>query len=93
MEETVGAGVGLVLGLLIVVVFGALVGWLAGLIFKGSGFGLGGDIVVGIAGAFLAGFLLPRFGIGVDGVAGSIIAAVIGAVIVLLFVKMIRRNT
>ena len=48
--------------LLIFLIVGAVAGWLAGQIVKGHGFGLVGNIVVGIVGAFLAGFLLPRLG-------------------------------
>ena len=49
--------------ILIVLIIGAVAGWLAGLIVKGMGFGLIGNIVVGIVGAFIAGWLLPRIGI------------------------------
>ena len=67
MEQAVGSGVGLVIGLIIVVVFGGVVGWIASLVVKGSGLGLIGDVVLGIAGAFLAGFVLPRIGMGLPG--------------------------
>ena len=50
-------------GLVIWLVIGAIAGWLAGLIMKGYGFGLAGNIVVGIVGAFIAGWLLPRLGL------------------------------
>ena len=50
-------------GLIIWLVIGAIAGWLAGLIVKGYGFGLAGNIVVGIVGAFIAGWLLPRIGL------------------------------
>ena len=49
--------------LIVWLIVGAIAGWLAGLIVKGFGFGLIGNIVVGIVGAFIAGFLLPRLGI------------------------------
>ena len=49
--------------ILIIIVVGAIAGWLAGLIVRGGGFGLIGDIIVGIVGAFIAGWLLPRLGI------------------------------
>ncbi|WP_433990144.1 hypothetical protein SuNHUV7_14550 (plasmid) [Pseudoseohaeicola sp. NH-UV-7] len=61
--EAVGTGLGLVIGLLIMIVVGAVVGWLAGLIVKGSGLGFWGDVVVGIGGSILAGFLFPMLGI------------------------------
>ncbi len=49
--------------LLVFLIVGAIAGWLAGLIVKGYGFGLIGNIVVGIIGAFIAGWLLPRIGL------------------------------
>lgn len=78
--------------LLIIVLIGALAGWLAGLIVKGYGFGLLGNIVVGIVGAFIAGLLFPRLGLNVgSGIAGSIIYATLGAVILLFLIKLVRR--
>ena len=49
-------------------IVGAIAGWLAGMLVKGAGFGLIGDIVVGIVGVFIAGWLLPRIGIAIGGV-------------------------
>jgi uncharacterized membrane protein YeaQ/YmgE (transglycosylase-associated protein family) len=79
-------------GLIIWLVVGAVAGWLAGQVMKGGGFGLVGDIVLGIVGALVAGFLLPRIGILIGGgIVGSIINAFIGACIVLLVVRLIKR--
>jgi uncharacterized membrane protein YeaQ/YmgE (transglycosylase-associated protein family) len=73
-------------------VIGAIAGFLAGLIVKGGGFGLLGDIVVGIIGAFVGGWLLPRLGIHFGAGMISIIAsATIGAVVLLLVLRLIRR--
>jgi uncharacterized membrane protein YeaQ/YmgE (transglycosylase-associated protein family) len=78
--------------ILIFLVVGAIAGWLAGLIVRGGGFGLIGDIIVGIVGAFIAGLLLPRLGIHLmPGFIGEIIDATIGAVILLLVIKLVRR--
>jgi uncharacterized membrane protein YeaQ/YmgE (transglycosylase-associated protein family) len=78
--------------LLIFLLVGAIAGWLAGQIVKGYGFGLVGNIVVGIVGAFIAGLLLPRLNLGVpEGIVGSIIYATIGAVVLLLLIRMIKR--
>ncbi len=78
--------------LLIWLVVGAVAGWLAGVIVKGGGFGLVGDIVVGIAGAFIGGWLFPKLGIVLaSGLAGVIITATIGAVVLLLVLRLIRR--
>jgi uncharacterized membrane protein YeaQ/YmgE (transglycosylase-associated protein family) len=78
--------------LLIWLIVGAIAGWLAGLIVKGYGFGLIGNIVVGIIGAVIAGWLLPRLGIVIgSGFIAAIINAVIGAVILLVIIGLIRR--
>ncbi|MCH8490322.1 MAG: GlsB/YeaQ/YmgE family stress response membrane protein [Oceanicaulis sp.] len=78
--------------LLIMLLVGAVAGWLAGVIVKGYGFGLIGNIVVGIVGAFLAGLLFPQLGFSIgSGIAGAIIHAPIGAVILLLLLRLIRR--
>ena len=78
--------------ILILLLIGAIAGWLAGIIVKGFGFGLLGNIVVGIVGALIAGFLFPRFGFAIGGgILASIINATIGAVILLLLVKVLRR--
>jgi uncharacterized membrane protein YeaQ/YmgE (transglycosylase-associated protein family) len=78
--------------LLVVLLIGAIAGWLAGLIVKGGGFGLVGNIVVGVIGAALAGWLLPRLGFALGGgLIGAIIHATIGAVILLLVVRVLKR--
>ena len=76
--------------LLIFLIIGAIAGWLAGQIMAGGGFGLVGNIVLGIVGALVAGFLLPGF-FPLGGIVGSIIHAAIGAIIVLLVVGLIKR--
>jgi uncharacterized membrane protein YeaQ/YmgE (transglycosylase-associated protein family) len=78
--------------LLIILLIGAIAGWLAGQIVKGYGFGLLGNIVVGIVGALIAGFLFPRIGLGLGGgILGSIIAATLGAVILLFLIRLVKR--
>jgi uncharacterized membrane protein YeaQ/YmgE (transglycosylase-associated protein family) len=80
--------------LIIALVVGAIAGWLAGLLVQGTGFGLIGDIVVGILGALFAAFLFPALGIVLTfggGVLGAIILAFIGAVILLVIVKIIKQ--
>ncbi len=78
--------------LLIWLLVGAVAGMLAGMIVKGGGFGLLGDIVVGIAGAFAGGWLLPRLGIDLGvGLVPVIASATIGAVVLLLVLRLIRR--
>jgi uncharacterized membrane protein YeaQ/YmgE (transglycosylase-associated protein family) len=77
--------------LIIFLVIGALVGWLAGVIMKGGGFGVIGNIIVGILGAMLGGWLLPKLGVTIGGEFGGFITAVIGAVILLFIVGLIKK--
>jgi uncharacterized membrane protein YeaQ/YmgE (transglycosylase-associated protein family) len=78
--------------LLIFLIVGGIAGWLAGLIVRGFGFGILGNIVVGIVGAFLAGWLLPMAGIVIGGgIIGAIINALIGAIILLVIIGLVRR--
>ena len=79
-------------GLSIMLVIGAIAGWLAGQIMKGAGFGLIGNIIVGILGAVIAGFLLPGV-LPLSGIIGQIISATIGAVILLFILRLVRRAT
>ncbi len=80
------------MGFIVWLIVGGVAGWLAGLIVRGYGFGLIGNILVGIVGAFIAGWLLPRLGIVIGGgTLGEIFNAVIGAVILLLVIGLIRR--
>lgn len=73
-------------------IIGAIAGWLAGLLMKGGGFGLLGDIIVGIVGAFLGGWLFGVLGIHIGGgLVGSLIVAFIGAVVLLFLVRLIKR--
>jgi uncharacterized membrane protein YeaQ/YmgE (transglycosylase-associated protein family) len=73
-------------------VIGAIAGWLAGVIMKGFGFGLVGNIIVGIVGAVIAGWILPRVGIVIGGgIVGQIINATIGAIILLFIIGLVKR--
>jgi uncharacterized membrane protein YeaQ/YmgE (transglycosylase-associated protein family) len=78
--------------LVVILLIGAAAGWLAGQIVSGFGYGLLGNIVIGIVGAFIANLLLPRVGLGMGGgIIGAIIAATIGAVILLFVIKLVKR--
>ena len=78
--------------ILAVLVIGAIAGWLAGLIVRGAGFGLIGNIVIGIIGAFVASWLLPQLGVKFGGTwMSDIVNATIGAVIVLVILSLVRR--
>jgi uncharacterized membrane protein YeaQ/YmgE (transglycosylase-associated protein family) len=78
--------------LIVFILIGAIAGWLAGQLVKGYGFGLIGNIAVGIVGAFIAGFLFPALGLSLGGgVLAAIIHATIGAVILLVVIKLVRQ--
>lgn len=80
------------MSLLVFLIVGALAGWAAGKVMRGRGFGVLGNIVVGIIGAFLGGWLLGMLGIGIGGgLLGAFIGAFIGAVVLLFLVSLIRR--
>ncbi len=80
------------MNVIIWLVIGGLAGWIAGLIVQGTGFGLIGDIVIGILGALIAGWLLPRAGLHIGtGFIPEVINGVIGAVILLVVLGLIRR--
>lgn len=73
-------------------IVGAIAGWIAGLVVKGGGFGLIGNIVIGIVGAVVAGWLLPQLGLALGtGIVRAIINAAIGGIIVLVLIALIRR--
>jgi uncharacterized membrane protein YeaQ/YmgE (transglycosylase-associated protein family) len=82
-------GLGSIIAMLIV---GAIAGWFAGKLVKGHGFGLSGNIVVGVVGALLAGFIFPRLGLGpAGGTFTAIIHSTIGAVILLVLIRVLKR--
>ena len=81
------------MNLLWFLIVGLIAGWLAGLLVKGGGFGLVGDLVVGVIGAFVGGFLFSSLGVSAGGgLIGSIIVATIGAVVLLFIVRLIKRT-
>ena len=71
MEDQLGSGMGIAAAFLILAVFGAIVGWIASLVIRGTGLGLVGDIVLGIAGAVFGGWLFNILGIHIDGIIGA----------------------
>ncbi len=76
---------------LLFILIGAVAGWLAGTLVKGGGFGLLGDIVVGILGGIVGGWLAGELGIGAGGIIGSILIATLGAVVLILIIRLIKR--
>ncbi len=78
--------------MLIWIIVGAIAGWLAGLIVRGFGFGLLGNIIVGILGAILGGWLLGELGVVfTTGIINTILTATLGAVALLLIVRVVKR--
>ena len=77
--------------ILVILFVGLVAGWLAGKVVQGTGFGIIGDILVGIAGALIAALLFPKLGIHIGtGIVSEIIYSAIGAIILLLVVRLIR---
>lgn len=73
-------------------IIGAVAGWLAGLFVKGHGFGIWADIIVGVIGAFIGGFLLSVVGIGTYGLIGELVASFFGAVVLLWVMRLFSRE-
>ncbi len=80
------------MSLIVWLIVGAIAGWLAGLVVRGAGFGLLGNILLGIIGSIVAGWLLPRLGFVVGrGLVREIVDAAIGAIVVLVLIALVRR--
>jgi uncharacterized membrane protein YeaQ/YmgE (transglycosylase-associated protein family) len=77
--------------LLVYLVIGLIAGWLAGVFFKGSGFGVLGDIVIGVIGAEVGGWIFGKLSISAYGFTGAIITAFIGGLALLTVIKLIRN--
>jgi uncharacterized membrane protein YeaQ/YmgE (transglycosylase-associated protein family) len=76
--------------LLVILFVGIIAGWLAGRVMEGGGFGLIGDLIVGLVGAFIGNWLLPKLGIHLGvGLVAAILNAFIGAVVLLLVLRLL----
>ncbi len=83
------------MSLLYILVIGAVAGWLAGLLFKGFGFGLIGNIIIGIVGSFVGGWLLGKLGVNVNlgsATVNLIVTSVAGAVVVLFIASLFSKK-
>ncbi len=78
--------------LLSFLIIGLIAGWIADMLVKGSQFGLLGDLIVGVIGAFIGGFIFNALGIDAYGLLGSIVMAVIGAVVLLLLLNAFNKR-
>jgi uncharacterized membrane protein YeaQ/YmgE (transglycosylase-associated protein family) len=74
------------------IVIGLVAGWLAGQLMKGRGFGLIGNLIVGVCGAIIGGFLLRLVGFAAYGLIGSLISATIGAVLLLFLIGAVKKS-
>lgn len=74
------------------IIIGAVAGWLAGLIMKGAGFGIWINILVGCIGAILGGWLFGFLGFGADSIIGSLIVALVGAIVLLFIIGLIKKK-
>jgi uncharacterized membrane protein YeaQ/YmgE (transglycosylase-associated protein family) len=75
------------------IVIGLVAGWLAGQLMKGGGFGVIGDIIVGVVGALIGGFLFSSLGLSAGGgLLGSLIVATIGAILLIFILRLIKRT-
>lgn len=81
-----------VTSLFMILVIGALAGWLAGKLMKGGGFGLLGNIVVGVIGALVGGWVFGLLGLSASGFIGSLIMATVGAGILLFVVGLFKKQ-
>ncbi len=76
---------------LMFLIIGILAGWLSGQSMRGAGYGLIGDLVVGVIGSFLGGWLVGALGFHGGGFIGTLITATIGAIVLLLLMRLIKR--
>ena len=74
------------------IIIGAVAGWLAGTLIRGGGFGFIVNVLVGIAGAVIGGWVFGRLGIAAGGIMGSLVTALVGAVLLLWIISLFRRR-
>jgi uncharacterized membrane protein YeaQ/YmgE (transglycosylase-associated protein family) len=80
------------MNIIIFLLIGAVSGWIAGQIWKGGGFGLIGNIIVGVVGGFLGGWIMSKLGAGGGGLLWQIIVSVIGAWVLLFLISLIKKK-
>jgi len=78
------------MGIIWFLLIGIAAGWLAGQVMRGGGFGLVGDLIVGVVGALLGGFLFGLLGLSADGLIGSLVTATVGAIALLWLLRFFR---
>jgi uncharacterized membrane protein YeaQ/YmgE (transglycosylase-associated protein family) len=75
----------------LIIATGLLAGWLAGKLMKGSGYGPVGNLVIGVLGAIIGGYIFELIGIPARGIFGTLLAAVVGAVVLLYVIQLIKK--
>lgn len=80
------------LSLMVFLLIGALAGWLAGLVMKGRGYGLWGNMGLGVVGAFVGGLLIRFLGLASQGTVGDLVTATLGAVVLIAVVRALRKG-
>jgi uncharacterized membrane protein YeaQ/YmgE (transglycosylase-associated protein family) len=78
--------------LLVILFVGLVAGWLAGIIVKGTGYGLIADLCLGIVGALIGSWLFPALGIHFGGMLGAIISATLGAILLIVVLRLVNRG-
>lgn len=79
------------MNILIWIISGIVAGWLTGVLVRGRGFGLVGDLIIGLLGAVIGGWVFGLLGIATTGWVGEIVAAVVGGVVLVAAVRTLRR--
>ena len=79
------------MNIILFLLIGMAAGWLAGQVLKGRGFGLVENLIIGVIGALIGGFVFGALGVNAGGLLGQLIAATVGAIILLYLLKLIRR--
>ena len=74
------------------ILIGIAAGWLAGQLLRGGGYGLVGDLIVGVIGALLGGWLFGLAGIAAGGLIGQLVVATIGAIVLILLLRLIKKK-
>ena len=75
---------------LLAIIIGIIAGWAAGVITRGRGFGLLGDLIVGVIGAYLGGLVLELAGLSSYGMIGYLVSSIVGAVVLLAVIRVIK---
>lgn len=81
----------MLLPILVWILSGILAGWLAGLVMRGRGFGVIGDLIIGLIGGLIGGWVLSLFGVAATNWLGQILVAAFGGVILVAIVRALRR--